>query len=125
MLKTDAKILVVDDMATMRKMITKLVKMAGYEDVTEAVSGSAAWELINPAKPPFDLILSDWNMPNGSGIDLLKRFRADSRFTNTPFILITAEAEKSQIAEALQSKVTNYVVKPFTLEVLKEKLQAL
>jgi two-component system, chemotaxis family, chemotaxis protein CheY len=125
MLKIDAKVLIVDDMMTMRKMVTKIMKTAGYTNLTEANSGTAAWELVSQAVPPFDLILSDWNMPNGTGIDLLKRLRADTRLSKTPMIMITAEAEKTQIVEALQNKVTDYVIKPFSLETIMDKLKNL
>jgi two-component system chemotaxis response regulator CheY len=118
------KILVVDDMLTMRKLVQKSCKELGFTDFTEAKDGREAWELIGSATPPFGLVLSDWNMPNTTGLDLLKRVRADSRFKALPFLLITAEAEKTQIVEAVKSGVTNYIIKPFNTETLKEKLEA-
>lgn len=125
MLLPGSRILIVDDMSTMRKMVTKMFKTAGFENVSEATCGSEAWGIISSANPLFDLVVSDWNMPNGNGIDLLKRFRADSRYVKTPFMMVTAEAEKDQIAEAIQSKVTAYIIKPFTADVLMEKLKAI
>jgi len=118
------KILVVDDMLTMRKLVQKSCKEIGFTDFTEAKDGREAWELVNSANPPFGLILSDWNMPNATGLDLLKRVRSDSRFKALPFLLITAEAEKTQIVEAVKAGVTNYIIKPFNTEALKEKLEA-
>lgn len=118
------KILVVDDMAMMRRAVTKFCKDMGYSDFTEAADGADAWQKASTANPPFDLIISDWNMPNCSGLDLLKRVRGDSRLAKTPVILVTAEKEKDQIVEAIKAGVSEYVVKPFTPQTLKEKLDA-
>jgi len=118
------KILVVDDMAMMRRAVTKFCKDMGYSDFTEAADGAEAWQKASAANPPFDLIISDWNMPNCSGLDLLKRVRGDSRLAKTPVILVTAEKEKEQIVEAIKAGVSEYVVKPFTPQTLKEKLDA-
>ncbi|MFZ9596570.1 MAG: response regulator [Bdellovibrionia bacterium] len=119
------KILVVDDMFAMRKLVTKVCKEIGFKDFTEAADGAIAWQLIQESKPPFDLIISDWNMPNSSGLDLLKRVRADSRFKTLPFLMVTAEAEQSQVAQAIKLGVSNYMIKPFTSEGLKDKLEAI
>ena len=118
------RVLIVDDMMTMRKVVGKSCKEIGFTDLTEANDGADAWTKINGATPPFGLIISDWNMPNSSGLDLLKSVRADSRFSKIPFLLVTAESEKSQIMEAIKSGVSNYVIKPFTTDTLKEKLEA-
>ncbi len=118
------KILIVDDMLTMRKLVTKVCKEIGFSDITEASDGAKAWEAISAASPPFGLIISDWNMPNTTGLDLLKRVRADTRYGKLPFVLVTAEAEQHQIVEALKAGVSSYVIKPFTSEGLKEKLAA-
>ncbi len=117
------RILVIDDMMTMRKLVMKACREIGFTDLTEANDGTQGWEAINAAKPPFGLIISDWNMPNCSGLDLLKRVRSDSRFKPLPFILVTAESEQTQIMEAARSGVSNYLVKPFTTEALKEKIE--
>lgn len=117
------RVLVVDDMMTMRKLVSKCCKEIGFTDITEAADGALGWEAITNASPPIGLVISDWNMPNCTGIDLLKRVRADSRFGKTPFILVTAEAEQHQVAEALQAGVDNYVVKPFTKDSLMEKIE--
>ena len=124
MFSLNTRILVVDDMMTMRKLVTKVCKEIGFTDITEAADGALAWEVVANANPPIGLIISDWNMPNTSGLDLLKRVRSDSRFGKTPFVLVTAEAEQHQIVEAVKSGVSNYVIKPFTSDILKEKLEA-
>ena len=116
------RILVVDDMMTMRKLVGKACKEIGFTDISEAPDGIQAWQLINDAAPPFGLIISDWNMPNCTGLDLLKRVRGDSRFGKTPFVLVTAESEQSQIVEAAKAGVSNYIIKPFTAEIVREKL---
>ncbi len=117
------KILIVDDMLTMRKLVAKICKELGFSDITEAVDGIKAWEAISTASPPFGLVISDWNMPNCTGLDLLKRVRADPRFVKLPFVMVTAEAEQHQIVDAMKSGVSNYVIKPFTAEILKGKLE--
>lgn len=118
------KVLVVDDMSTMRKIVMKILKEMGFSDFTEAADGKLAWEAISQAEIPFGLIISDWNMPNCTGLDLLKRVRIDQRFKKTPFILVTAEAESQQVAEALKAGVDQYVVKPFNKESLQTKLES-
>jgi len=118
------RILVVDDMMTMRKLVAKALKEIGFTDITEANDGIQAWQKVTEANPPFGLIISDWNMPNCSGLDLLKRVRSDGRFGKTPFLLVTAESEQSQILEAAKAGVSNYVVKPFTAESIKEKIES-
>ena len=124
MFEPNPKSMVVDDMMTMRKLVIKTLKELKFTDFIEAADGKLAWEALNAATPPPGLVISDWNMPNCSGLDFLKRVRGDSRFKTMPFILVTAEAEKTQVAEAVQAGVSNYVVKPFTPDILKEKLAA-
>lgn len=117
------RILVVDDMMTMRKLVAKACKEIGFTDITEAADGALAWTAVTEANPSFGLIISDWNMPNCTGLDLLKRVRADSRFGKTPLILVTAEAEQHQILEAAKAGVSQYLMKPFTSESLREKIE--
>jgi two-component system chemotaxis response regulator CheY len=124
MFNTQIKVLVVDDMMTMRKLVSKVLKEIGFQNIIEAADGILAWEAIQNTSPPIGLVISDWNMPNCSGLDLVKRIRADSRFKNTPFIMVTAEAEQHQVVEAIKAGVDNYVVKPFGKEQLIEKLEA-
>lgn len=123
MFDLSTRILVVDDMMTMRKLVGKACKEIGFTDITEANDGALAWEKVASATPPFGLIISDWNMPNCSGLDFLKRVRSDSRFGKTPFILVTAEAEQHQILEAAKAGVSQYLMKPFTADSLREKIE--
>lgn len=115
--------LVVDDMLTMRKIVAQQLKGMGATILSEANDGSTAWEKLE-ADPSIKFVVSDWNMPIMKGLELLKKCRADSRFKDIAFILVTAEAEMQQVKEALVSGVDNYVVKPFTPQALQEKIQA-
>ncbi len=127
MFAADTKILVVDDMMTMRKIVKKTLMEMGYKNLTEADDGETAWPLIEAAAATgeaFQLILSDWNMPKLKGIDLLRKVRALEAVKTTPFLLLTAESEKSQVVEAIKAGVSNYVTKPFTPDTLREKLKA-
>jgi two-component system, chemotaxis family, chemotaxis protein CheY len=117
------RVLVVDDMSTMRKIVIKILKDLGFNDFAEAADGIQAWEAVQNSPTPFGLIISDWNMPNCSGLDFLKRVRVDQKFKKTPFVLVTAEAEQHQVAEAVKAGVDQYVVKPFTKESLQKKLE--
>ncbi len=123
MFPVDTNILVVDDMLTMRKLVIKSLKEMGYTKFVEATNGAEAYEKLK-AGEAIQLIISDWNMPQTTGLDLLKRVRAEAKTAQLPFIMVTAEAEKSQIVEAVQAGVSNYVIKPFTTDSLKEKLEA-
>lgn len=118
------KVLVVDDMMTMRKIVSKTFKDIGFSDIVEAADGVLAWKALCEANPPIGLVISDWNMPNCTGLELLKKVRSDDRFKSIPFVLVTAEAEQHQIVQALTAGVSNYVVKPFTPPILLEKLEA-
>lgn len=122
MFSTNTKILVIDDMMTMRKIVRKALTAMGFTDIDEAADGQLAWAKLNETTG-FQLVISDWNMPNCSGLDLLKRVRSDSRFKSMPFILLTAEGEGHQVKEAIIAGVDGYVLKPFTPESLKEKLE--
>lgn len=123
MFPANTKILVVDDMRTMRKIVMKVCKKLGFNDFIEAVDGKEAWEKLSQ-NPDIQLVISDWSMPNCTGIELLGLVRADTRFTKLPFLMVTAENESSQVMLAIQSGVSNYLVKPFTPEDLKLKLEA-
>jgi two-component system chemotaxis response regulator CheY len=125
MIGIDVAVLVVDDMSTMRKVVMKACRELGFTNISEAADGVAAWEVISGTPTPFGLIISDWNMPNCSGLDLLKRLRKDSRVGATPFVMVTAESEKGQIAEAISAGVSQYILKPFKTETLREKLAAI
>jgi len=120
------RVLVVDDMVTMRKIIKTQLTKLGYTDITESDDGKNAVEAIKSAAASnsnFDLIISDWNMPNMSGIDLLKAIRSTPELAKTPFIMVTAEAEQKNIIEAIKQGVSNYIVKPFTPDTLQEKIK--
>lgn len=123
MFNPNTKVLVVDDMVSMRKLVGKVLKEAGFSDIVEAADGTLALTALASASPPVGLIISDWNMPNTTGLELLKKVRADARFAKLPFLLLTAEAERHQVTEAVMSGVDAYVVKPFTPQALIEKLE--
>ncbi len=120
-LKPDLKILVVDDFPTMRRIVKTLLKQNGYNNFTEAEDGDAAYKLLQK-EGDFEFVVSDWNMPKTTGLELLKMVRADPQFKHLPFLMVTAEAEKENIVEAVKAGVNNYIVKPFTGQTLKEKL---
>jgi|SRR5512136_3334295 two-component system chemotaxis response regulator CheY len=115
------KILIVDDFATMRKVIRNLLKQGGFENVAEAEDGAAALKVLK--SQPVDFVISDWNMPNMSGLELLKAVRADEELKELPFLMVTAEALKDNVVAAVKAGVSNYIVKPFTAEVLNEKIE--
>jgi len=115
------KILVVDDFATMRKVIRNLLKQVGYNNITEAEDGVVALRILKSQK--VDFIISDWNMPNMSGIEFLKAVRVDNELSGLPFLMVTAEALKENVVQAVKAGVSNYIVKPFTAEVLNEKIE--
>ena len=115
------KVLIVDDFATMRRILRNILKQIGFTDINEADDGSTALKELKKAK--YDLILSDWNMPEMPGIDLLNAVRADDELKGIPFVMITAEAQKDNIVGAVKAGVNSYVVKPFTAETINEKLK--
>ncbi|KUJ76024.1 histidine kinase [Thiomicrospira sp. XS5] len=117
----DMNILVVDDFSTMRRIVKNLLKELGFSRFDEADDGATAWPMIQGGK--YDFIVSDWNMPEMTGIDLLRHVRADAKLKDTPFLLITAEAKRSQILEAAEAGVDGYIVKPFTAATLNGKIQ--
>ncbi|MDM7273736.1 chemotaxis response regulator CheY [Sulfurihydrogenibium azorense] len=117
---SDAKILTVDDMATMRKIIKSLLTQLGYTNVDEAENGKEALAKLKQQK--YDLVLLDWNMPEMDGITLLQEIRKDPDLKNIPVIMVTAEAKKENVLQAIQTGANNYIVKPFTAETLKEKM---
>lgn len=124
-LKMDAKILVIDDMSTMRKIVRNMLNKMGYNNIEEAEDGEPAWKMINEALEagqPFDFIVSDWNMPAMTGIDLLKNIRSSEKFKKLPFLMVTAEAEQANVVIAVKAGVSNFVVKPFSILTLKEKI---
>lgn len=115
-------ILVVDDFPTMRRIIENLLKQLGFTNIEQAGDGDAALAMLRTGAKKFGLVISDWNMPNMSGFELLKQVRADETLRTTPFILITAESKTENVIAAKQAGVNNYIVKPFNAETLKTKL---
>jgi two-component system, chemotaxis family, chemotaxis protein CheY len=114
------KFLVVDDFSTMRRIVRNLLKELGFANVEEAEDGVVALQKLHA--DPFDFVVSDWNMPNMTGIDLLKSIRADAALKHLPVLMVTAEAKKENIIAAAQAGASGYVVKPFTAATLGEKL---
>ena len=117
----EMKILVVDDFPTMRRIVKTLMRQNGFTNFIEAEDGQQALRILS-SSTDIEFVISDWNMPNMTGIELLKSVRADPKLKHLPFLMITAEAEKENIIEAVKSGVSNYVVKPFTAQTLGEKL---
>ncbi len=121
MLDLKMKVLVVDDFSTMRRIVKNILKQIGYSDIEEAEDGNTA--LVRLRQGGFGLVVSDWNMPNMTGLDLLKAIRADNDLNKMPVLMVTAEAKKENVMDAIQAGVNNYVVKPFTAAALKEKIE--
>ncbi|MEJ0100938.1 MAG: chemotaxis response regulator CheY [Pseudomonadota bacterium] len=115
------RFLVVDDFSTMRRIVRNFLNDLGYNDITEADDGNTALPILKQGK--IDFLVTDWNMPGMPGLDLLKAVRADPALTKLPVLLVTAEAKREQIVEAAQAGVNGYVVKPFTAQILKEKIE--
>lgn len=117
---TNMKVLVVDDFATMRRIVKNILTQLGFKNIIEADDGSTAVDVLKNTK--VDMIISDWNMPKMTGLELLKHVRADAELADTPFIMVTAEAQQDNIILAVKAKVSQYIVKPFTAETLGEKI---
>ncbi|NDV21998.1 chemotaxis response regulator CheY [Desulfovibrio sp. JC022] len=115
------KVLVVDDFATMRRIIKNILRQIGFTNIVEADDGTTAWETLNK-DDSIEFIVSDWNMPQMTGIELLRKVRASEEFADLPFLMVTAEAQQENIIEAVQAKVSNYIVKPFTPDTLGQKI---
>lgn len=120
-LDKDMKILIVDDFSTMRRIIKNLLRDLGFTNTAEADDGATALPMLQNGS--YDFLVTDWNMPGMTGIDLLKAVRSDAKLKDLPVLMVTAEAKRDQIVEAAQAGVNGYVVKPFTAAVLKEKIE--
>ena len=118
----DMTVLVVDDFSTMRRIVRNILRDLEFKNILEAENGSSALDILN--SQDVDLVVSDWNMPKMTGLELLKSVRAADRLKNIPFLMVTAEAQKENIVEAVKAKVSNYIVKPFNAETLKTKLSS-
>jgi len=114
------RILIVDDFSTMRRIIKNLLNDLGYTNTAEAEDGNSALTALSQGS--FEFVVTDWNMPGMTGIELLKAIRADDRFKTLPVLMVTAEAKREQIIEAAQNGVNGYIIKPFTAQTLEEKL---
>ncbi len=119
-LDKNMKILIVDDFSTMRRIIKNLLRDLGFTNTHEADDGNTALPMLKGGG--FDFLISDWNMPGMTGIDLLRAVRADPSLATMPVLLVTAESKREQIIEAVQAGVNGYVVKPFTAATLEEKI---
>jgi len=117
------KVLVVDDSSTMRRIIVNTLARLGYKDVVQGADGVEAWEAMQN-NPDIGVVITDWNMPNMNGLELVKKIRAEEKYADIPIIMVTTEGGKAEVITALKAGVNNYIVKPFTPQVLKEKLQA-
>ena len=114
------KILIVDDFSTMRRIIKNLLRDLGFSNTHEADDGATALPMLKSGD--YDFLVTDWNMPGMQGIDLLKAVRADTKLSSLPVLMVTAESKRDQIVEAAQAGVNGYIVKPFTAQTLKEKI---
>ncbi len=118
---TNIRILVVDDMSTMRRIVKSILNQLGYNNIDEAENGKQALAKLKAEK--YDFVVTDWNMPEMDGLALVKAIRSDDELKNIPVLMVTAEGKKESVIEALKAGVNNYIVKPFTPEVLKEKIE--
>ncbi|MBL4748737.1 MAG: response regulator [Magnetovibrio sp.] len=116
------KVLVVDDYKTMLRIMRNLLRQLGFENVEDAIDGTQALEVLRASDEKFGLIISDWNMEPMTGIELLRHVRADPKFQQTPFIMVTAESKSENVIAAKEAGVSNYIVKPFNAGTLKAKM---
>lgn len=126
MFPTNTRILIVDDMPSIRDLVRNQLKVMNYLEIMEAEDGVQAWTIIEnqfAQANPIELVISDWNMPNMKGLELLKKVRSSGPFVQLPFILLTSEAEREQVTEAVMAGVSQYIVKPFSGKIFEEKLK--
>lgn len=126
MFPPDTRILVADDMPTIRDLVKSQLKAMGYKSIVEAADGEQAMNILVSnfnAGTPIQLVISDWNMPKMTGLEFLKQVRASSDWANLPFVLLTSESERDQVTEAILAGVSQYVVKPFAAKIFEEKLK--
>jgi len=116
------KLLVVDDSSTMRRIIKNTLQRLGFDDVLEAEHGVEAWQIMERT-PDINVLITDWNMPEMNGLELVRKVRAEKKYEGMPIIMVTTEGGKAEVITALKAGVNNYIVKPFTPQVLKEKLE--
>lgn len=126
MFAPECRILVVDDMSSIRELVKTQLKNMGFKYIVEAGDGEEALRILiqnNTPENRIQLVISDWNMPNMKGIDLLKHVRASAEWANLPFVLLTSEAERDQVTEAVLSGASQYIVKPFSAKIFEDKLK--
>lgn len=126
MFPPDTRILVIDDMPSIRDLVKNQLKALGFKNIQEASDGEEALRMLIQLNTPntnIQLVISDWNMPNMKGIDLLKHVRAQSEWANLPFVLLTSEAERDQVTEAVLAGASQYIVKPFSAKIFEDKLK--
>ena len=121
MIDKSLKVLIVDDFASMRRIVKNTLKQIGFKNILEADDGTTALAMLKEQK--IDVVLADWNMPKMSGLELLKTVRKDDTLKTIPVFMVTAEAQKENVIEAIQAGVSNYIVKPFTPDSMKQKLE--
>ena len=121
MIDKSLKVLIVDDFASMRRIVKNTLKQIGFKNILEADDGTTALAMLKEQK--IDVVLADWNMPKMSGLELLKTVRKDDTLKTIPVLMVTAEAQKENVIEAIQAGVSNYIVKPFTPDSMKQKLE--
>jgi two-component system chemotaxis response regulator CheY len=127
MFPPNTKILVVDDMPTIRDLVKNQLKALGFKNIIEASDGEAAFSVVMSAASvgvPIELIISDWNMPKMTGLEFLRQIRASDSLGNTPFILLTSESERDQVTEAILAGVSQYIVKPFAAKSFEDKVRS-
>lgn len=127
MFPIDTRILVIDDMPSIRDLVKNTLKAMGYKNIQEAADGEEGLKVLLHNNSPgmqIQLVISDWNMPKMKGLDLLKQVRATAEWANLPFILLTSESERDQVTEAVLAGVSQYIVKPFSAKIFEDKLKA-
>jgi two-component system chemotaxis response regulator CheY len=117
------KILIIDDFATMRKILSTFLVKLGFSNITEADDAKKAWEILQTET--FDLVISDFNMPEMNGLELLRKIRLESNNKDQKFIMLTAETDKELLMDTKTLKVDSYILKPFKIEVIEEKIKAI
>ena len=126
MFATNTRVLVIDDMASIRDLVKNQLRAMNFTEIIEAEDGEDGWTIIEnqyAQANPIELVISDWNMPKMKGLDLLKKVRSTSNYVQLPFILLTSEAEREQVTEAVMAGVSQYIVKPFSGKIFEEKLK--
>ena len=126
MFPSETRILVIDDMPSIRDLVKNHLKAMGFKSIQEASDGEEALRMLiqnNTPSNSIQLVISDWNMPNMKGIDLLKHVRATAEWANLPFVLLTSEAERDQVTEAVLAGASQYIVKPFSAKIFEDKLK--